>query len=225
MITASSVSKKPRAVHQNAPLLSLRNSCVFNFSALKYDLGIERLPDKEPLSEGDLDEFAKQAEHIHAVVSDSLGLTEYTRIGFRAWYLFRCPSREDSEQWLRQLGCFELEDKLIGAFGSEIDAASVSVVIAGEDRKFRVAFNGVELQAQIDFGEAILSVRPRDLHEEQRRVLRDQERVKKRMRQSPEFAVMIDIDAFQEDPQVISPADFIHTSIARFLPALSKATT
>lgn len=208
---------------QNAPLLSLSNSCVFNFSALKYDLSLERPPDKDPLSEEDVDLFAQQAEDLHAITVDSLGLREFTRIGFRAWLLFPCSSEEESERWLRELGCYSIEGGLVRAFGASVDSSGFSVVVLGEDRKFRIAFNGVELQAQIDFGQGILGVRARDLHEKQKEFLKKQLAVKKRLRQAPEFAAMIDVDAFQESPKIIAPANFITTSIAQIRVGLGKA--
>jgi len=210
---------------QNAPLASLSNSALFNFSSLKYDLSIERPPDKDPLSSEDVDALADQAEFLHAIVSDSLGLEEFTRIGFRAWYVFACSSREDAEQWLRDLGCYRVEPKLVSAFGSDIDSSSMSVVILGHDRKFRIALNGVEIQAQIDFGQGILSVSARSLSEDQKSFLIEQQRVKRRLRQSPEFAAMIDIDAFHEDPVTIEPKDFITSSFGQFLPSLLKAVS
>jgi hypothetical protein len=219
------VLRSESASPQNAPLLSLRNSCVFNFSALKYDLSVEHAPDKEPISDEDADTFSSQAEYIHAIVSESLGLGEFTRIGFRAWYLFSCSDELDGERWLRDLGCYRVEDKLVTAFGAEIEASSLSVLIPGEDRKFRIAFNGVERQAQIDFGQGILNVRPHDLDTGQDKFLKEQIKVKKRMRQTPEFAAMIDVDSFQENPKVIAPASFIETSSERILAALTKATT
>jgi len=218
------VLRSESASPQNAPLLSLRNSCIFNFSSLKCDLSIERAPDKDPLGEKDVEVFAEQAENLHAIVADCLGLREFTRIGFRAWYIFGCSSSEDSEKWLLGLGCYQIGTNLRSAFdNAEVESGSLSVVIVGEDRKFRIAFNGVELQAQIDFGSGILSVRPRDLPTDQHRVLLEQERVRQRMRQMPEFAAMIDIDAFQEEPLVVAPKDFITTSCREFLPRLQKA--
>jgi len=207
---------------QNAPLVSLRNGCLFNFSALKYDLSLERPAGKAPLSDEDVSLFSDQAESLHAIVADNLGLEDFTRVGFRAWYLFPCSSKEESEEWLLKCGCHTVAPHLVHAFGSEIDSSSMSVVIRGEDRKYRIAFNGVERRAEIDVGQGILGVRARDLHEGQREFLVKQQRAKTRLRQSPEFAVMIDVDAFQEDPEVVAPKDFVESCFGRFLPALEK---
>lgn len=208
---------------QNAPLVSLRNGCLFNFSALKYDLSLERPTGEAPLLEDNVAQFSSQAESLHAIIIDNLGLEVFTRMGCRAWYLFPCSSKEDSEEWLMGLGCYSIFDSLVKAFGSRVDSTSMSVVILGEDRKYRIAFNGVERRAEIDMGQGILGVRPRDLHEGQHKFLVEQQRLKTRIRQSPEFAAMIDVDAFLEDPQVIGPKNFIDTSLERFLPFLEKA--
>ncbi len=208
---------------QNAPLVSLRNGCLFNFSALKYSLSLERPTGEAPLSDEDASLFSDQAESMHPIVADNLGLEDFTRVGFRAWYLFPCSSKDESEKWLTDCGCYTVAPHLVSAFGSQIDSSSMSVVVQGEDRKYRIAFNGVERRAEIDIGQGILGVRARDLHEGQREFLVKQERAKARLRQSPEYAVMIDVDGFQEDPEVVAPKDFVASCLERFLPSLRKA--
>ena len=57
----------------------------------------------------------------------------------------------------------------------------------------------------------------------QREVLLEQQRVKARMRRSPENAAMIDIDAYQENPVEVDPRDFVETSHTQILTRLQKA--
>jgi hypothetical protein len=61
------------------------------------------------------------------------------------------------------------------------------------------------------------------MHTGQKKALAERERLKKRMRQNPDFAAMIDIDAFQENPHVIAPSRFLQSSKEQFLPMLAKA--
>ena len=144
---------------------NLANSCVFHFNARKLDVSLERPLGDDPLGDAEVDEFSAQVDHLTAVVIDQLGLEEFSRIGFRAWWLFPCDSRDEAEQWLQGLGCYRISPSLENAFSGKVDAVNVAVVIAGVDRKFRIAFNGVERQAQLDIGRGVLNVRVRDLHE------------------------------------------------------------
>ena len=209
---------------QLASMVSMRNGCEFHFSALKYGFGIEQPVGANPISDDDLKQFVEQVDLLCRIVHDQLGLKEFTRIGFRVWYLFACQDKAESESWLRGLNCFSIPDRISTAFEAEIEAATLAVVMKGQDRKYRVAFSGVERHAQVDLGQSILSVRASSLHENQDKFLREQLKTKKRLLQNPEFAAMIDIDAYQEDPPSTDPADFIQKSVtegrARLLAAL-----
>ena len=197
---------------QDAPLVSLANSAVFHFSGRKIDLSLERPIGEDPLSIDDVERFSGQVDALAASVIDQLGLEEFSRIGFRAWFVFSCHSKEEAEQWLQSLGCYSTSEGLAVAFAGEVEATNFAVVIAGDDRKFRIAFNGVERQAQLDIGQGILNVRVRDLHEKQKKVLVEQQKIKARMLRSPEHAAMVDVDAYQEDPAIVEPRSFVETS-------------
>ena len=128
---------------QNSPLISLQNNCVFNFSAIKMDFGMEQ-PLESEIEPADVGVFIEQVALVSQIVIDQLGLKEFNRIGLRAWYLFRCKDKEESERWLRTLDVFTVSDRLNEAFGGELESVMLSSIIAGSDRKFRIAFNGVE---------------------------------------------------------------------------------
>jgi hypothetical protein len=207
---------------QNAPLVSLRNTCTFNFTALKYSFDLEKTLGGKALSPQDVDEFTEQAESVSAVVNEQLSLNEFTRIGLRMWYLFPSTDQKDAESWLIKLGCFGVSNKLADAFESSVDSAGVSVVMTGENRKFRVAFNGVERHSQVDMGEGILNVRASGLSRDQNKVFMEQQRVKHRMLQNPEHAAMIDVDAFVEEPNSIETRSFIEDSCRQIEAALAN---
>lgn len=208
---------------QDAPLVSLANSAVFHFSGRKLDLSLERPIGEAPLRDKDVERFSEQVDVLTASVIDQLGLEEFSRIGFRAWFVFSCASKEEAEQWLQGLGCYSTSDTLAVAFAGEIEATNFAVVIAGEDRKFRIAFNGVERQAQMDIAQGILNVRVRDLHKDQKRVLLEQQRMKARLHRSPEHAAMIDVDAYQEDPSLVESRSFVETSYGQIVTHLQQA--
>jgi hypothetical protein len=193
-------------------LVSMRNGCSFSFSAFNYNFALERPAGGDPLSDKDMAGFTQQVDLISSIVNDHLGLKEFTRIGFRVWYLFSCEDKEEAESWLSYLGLYMAQESLISAFGGKKEALGVTVVVSGSDRKYRIAFNAVERRAEIDLGEAILTVQASKLSRDQQRVLQEKEKVKSRMRANPKFPAMIDIDAFQDEPLLVEPRDFIKTS-------------
>jgi hypothetical protein len=153
---------------QVAGLVSIRNGCSFNFSSFKYDFSLEMpLGAEHPLSDDELKDFVEQVDILSRIVQDHLGLKEFSRIGFRAWYLFGCRDKEEAENWLRGLPCFSLSPHLSAAFGGQFESAGIAAIIAGNDRKFRVAFNAIERHAQLDLGEGLLQVRASSLSKKQ----------------------------------------------------------
>ncbi len=167
--------------------------------------------------------FIDQIELISQIVIDQLGLQQFSRMGVRAWYLFRCENKEESERWAKQLGIFTISEKLITAFGEQAESAGFSVIIPGTDRKYRIEVNGVEKGAQLDRGSEIVNINPRALPKNQDKILREKLRQTGRLRAMPTHAVLIDIDAFQEDPISVNPREFTRTSVDGFLKQLSAA--
>jgi hypothetical protein len=217
--TADPVDPNP----QSASLISLANSCVLSIGTRKLDLSLEIPVGGAPLEKDDVDKFSDQVDHSTAIVTDQLGLCEFDRIGCRLWYIFPCDTQEDSESWLASLKCYAVSPALVRAFGGTQEALGVAVVITSGDRTYRVAFNGVQRTASVDLGKAILNVRVRDLGHDQRRMLREQEKTKARIRQSPEFPAMIDIDAYVENPESLEARDFVSSSHAEALERLRNA--
>lgn len=205
-------------------LISINNGCSLSFSAHSYNLILEMPTGGDPLSDKDVDIFVYQAEMLSQILNDYLGLEEFTRIGLRAWYLFRCQSKKEAQKWMDDLGIYSTSQKTLEAFGGSIDAASVVFVIDSQDRKYRLSVSVVEQQAQVDLGEEILSVRASTLSKDQNKFLLKQDQVRRRVRSNPEFAGLIDIDAFQDNPISIDPRDYIETSIKHFNEKLSAAT-
>jgi hypothetical protein len=206
---------------QNAGLVSVRNGCNFNFSGVKLDTSLQRPSGGEPLSGAEVGEFAEQTEILTRIVIDQLGLNDFARIGFRAWYLFSCNSKEEAERWILNLGYYNVGARSKIAFKGEVETTNFTMILASHDRKFRIALNSVENQAQLNLGKEILSVRASGLPKDQREVLLKQMKVRHRMLVNPEFAAMIDVDAFQEDPISVDPEDFIKTSIEQVENGLS----
>jgi hypothetical protein len=209
-----------RGSHTRQRLISLRTGCGFSFSSEGLAISLEKPGAGDPPSDKELQEFTDQADILSRIVIDQLGLKEFVRVGFRVWYLFACDTKEEAEKWIRNLGYYSIASDLNKAFDGAVEITNATVIIGATDRKFRIALNGVENQAQLDMGEEILNVRAANLSKDQDKLLKEQMRVKRRLTVNPGFAAMIDVDAFQDSPISIDPRDFIQTSIAKIEQAL-----
>jgi hypothetical protein len=197
-----------------ASLVSLRNSCVFTFGPQSCGLGLEKAPGEGGLNDDDIKSFLDQTELLCSITFDQLGISEFSRLGFRSWTMFGCANREEAEAWVMNLGIFRPSDRVAEAFGGRITGGAASLEIESTDRKYRITINSVERSMQVDLGEAILSVPARQLSKDQDKVLRQQIAAKHRKIENPEFAGMIDIDTFQEDPLSPEPREFIESTLA-----------
>lgn len=201
---------------QGGSLVSLMNGCILNFSSLKIDLTLERPTGEGPLNDEDFEGFLRQVDIAPEIVIDRLSVTDISRMGFRAFYLFPKNDMKASENWLLSLNVYSFSDSLIRAFGGDVEATSALIVLFGNSAKYRISFSGVERQAQIDFGQVLLNVQSRNLSQNQREHLKKQIEVKRRMRQNPEFAVQLDIDCSLDDPKEIKAARFIQECIEEY---------
>lgn len=209
---------------QNAPLLNIETGAVLNFSSRKMDISLHMPADGEALSDPDIEALAQDVRYVHALLQDQLGLQTYSRIGYREWLLFGGKDSADCENWLTQLGLYRIDPILAKSYSSSLQSAAMVVVMAGTDRLFRISFSGVERLATIDFGSRVLSVSPRALPKGQREKLLEIEMVKRRVRQRPTWAAMIDVDTYLEEPEAVEPFDFVMSSHQQVLENLRRAT-
>ena len=211
----------PEWVVKNIPdaqatgLTSLVNGCQFNFSSLKMDFSMEQGIGGTEVRSDELEHFIKQIEFVSTLVMESLDLKKFTRVGVRTWNIFPCTSELESKEWIQNLGLFIAPSNLLNAFNGTLDTVSITAVIKGEDRNFRIEIGAVERQAQFDAGQEILSIKASAQPKNQKDILVKQMKAKRRMFANPEFASLIDIDTFQEFPIIIKPRDFIESSIQK----------
>lgn len=199
---------------QNAPLVSLSSGSQFNFGALKYDFSLEQPTNSETgLTQGEVDVFVSQVDSVGRIVQEELDLKKFLREGFRVWYVFGANSEKHANQLLSGIKAFHIDPILSEAFSGELESQGHVAVIAAKDRKFRVAANVVERLEQLNLGTQALKVLPRKLPTKQREALLEQLRAKRRVVANPQFAVMIDVDCYLDNPIEIVPPDFIHKSL------------
>jgi hypothetical protein len=212
-----------QASPQNANLYSMRNECRLVFSALSCSLNIDRTNSSILIANEDIDDFAIQCEEMTSVVIDELGLTEFSRIGFRAWYYFPCESKQESDMWIQELGIINLAPDLISAYGSGLESMSLAVVITGQDHRLRIGFESLETSAQLHPGPEIINIKASKLRGGQKAFLREQLRSRRRLEINAKHAATIDFDSFQEDPPSIDARDFVIRSFSLFMDRFFRA--
>jgi hypothetical protein len=201
---------------QSGGLLNVQSGAKFNFSNAKLDLGIDQSPRGDAINEGKLTVFSKEAEELTAIVIDQLGLSEFSRIGCRAWYLFAAESMEGAYEFLRSLEIYPVSKKLIDALSGEELGASHAAIISGKDRMFRVGLDAAERAIEVDLGDAVANIPIHSLPSKDRRdALVRQERLRAQGKRNPLYAAVIDVDAYREEPPPkLEAREFIESSLA-----------
>lgn len=208
---------------QNAPLVSLSSGAQFNFGPLKYDFSLEQPTNSETgLTKDHLEAFTDQVDLVGRIVQAELELKSFSREGFRVWYVFGATSEKHANQLLSGIQAFHLDPIVTEAFSGELESQGYVAVIAGKDRKFRIAANVVERLEQLNVGPQSLKTLPRRLPKGQREALLEQLKAQKRVMANPQFAVMIDVDCYLDNPIEIAPTDFIDKSLEILEGALPK---
>jgi hypothetical protein len=208
---------------QNANLYSMKNDCRFGFNALNCSLDIDRTNSASMIADEDINDFAIQCEEMTSVVIDELALTEFSRIGFRAWYYFPCNSKKESDMWIQELGIISLAPDLISTYGSELESISLAAVITGPDHRLRIGFESLETSAQLHPGPETINIKASKLRGGQRAFLREQLKARRRLEINAKHAATIDFDSFQEDPLSIDPRDFITHNFSLLMDRLYRA--
>lgn len=208
---------------QGTALYSMKNRCRLTFSSTKFDLGLDYTTADNPIPEEDVGTFVEYVTFFSHLIIDELALTEFSRMGLRTLHYFSSTSSQESEQWLRSLGVFTVSPKLLKAFEADLDAAGLSIVLIGKDCRYRIAFNGVEISAQLDMGSELLTVRTSALKENQRKMLVEQLKAKRHRQVNSGYAVVVDVDAYLEDPKSPDPGDFSRRTVDNILPMIRAA--
>lgn len=189
----------------------------FNYSAGKLDL-----TQTQSIKVGTLlpiGEFASCADSFSSVVVNALELTDFTRIGFRAWYLYPAGDREESQELVRRSKLARLHPGLQEALGN-VTETSYRLVVERPDHMVRIAVAPFEQAMDLPPG-VIQTARERakDHSRDQKRVLLDKIKAERVIKSYPQFGVLVDLDAYIEDPPYpddLSVSDFIATAAEDF---------
>ena len=166
----------------------------------------------------DKGDFARDAEVFTDVVVRNLELEFFPRIGFRAWHLFPTHDRDESNKSVRELSAFSIDPSLY-ALG-DVSDTSHRLVIERPKHMLRVAVSPFEQQVTLP-SSLIRTAKKKARYEpqQQQKVLIDQLKADKKIKSYPQFGILLDLDAYIEDPAFphsLSVSDFIADAFADF---------
>ena len=197
--------------------LALRDKNLhFNFNSTKFDLSQTQNAEISTLYNAD--EFGAIAESFSSVVTSILQLSEFTRAGFRAWYLFPTTDREESYNRVKELKLLapEISDLKFG----RVSEASCRLVIELPQHMVRFAVAPFEQTVELPAGIIQATrLKAKDSPRNQKHVLLDRIKAERMVKSFPQFGVLVDMDAFLEDPPYpgeVSASSFITTAFQSF---------
>jgi hypothetical protein len=206
------------AIDINHCQLANRDSnLAFNFGHAKLDLSQTQTVDVESLLE--VGEFGKLAETMTSTVVSNLELEFFPRIGFRVWHLYPSVDREQSHQMVQDLKLFSLDSALSATLG-ELSEVSHRLVVDRRKHMLRIAVAPFEQQVELPpslIRAAKVQASKESHGQRQKRI--DALKAQKKIQHYPHFGVLLDLDAYVEDPPYpdgLSISDFIATAFADF---------
>jgi hypothetical protein len=197
-----------------------------SFSMHSAILDLDRSDTQEVVDSDESDRFVARAEETLGFVVDELEATEFERLGFRQWYYFSFESKEDTEQWLRDLGLFFVAPNLPESFQATPEAMGVSFVMQGQDCHYRIALNGIERSAQLAMGDTNLNIRASAVSERRKTALLEAMKQKRQRQINTSFAVVLDMDTYRNEPTELDLGQFlgdcVRSNLERFRNSLPK---
>lgn len=202
----------------NRCLLQNRDQNIrFSFGYAKLDLTQNQSNELQDLMSPH--EFGALAHEFAATVAEALDQPFCTRMGFRVWRLFGTSDRIDAERRVRNLRWLSFQDGMDEQLGA-ISEASFRAVFVREDKLVRVAV--APFEQQVDLPASVVQAareRARDYKKGQHQVALAKLRAEKTIESYPHFGVLLDMDAYIEDPPFPTPlsaSDFVSKATEDF---------
>lgn len=205
---------------QSTQLYSLRNGSRLVFNASSCSVHMDRSGSENLIKDEDVSEFSAQTTTATSIVIDELGLQEFSRVGFRAWYHFACDSKQEADDWIRELGVCTVDERMITSYGGSLENLSLGLVISGADNRIRIGFDSIELPSQLEGGPDTINVRASKLPKDQKNFLRQRLKECRRVQISTRYAASIDFDGFLEETSTVNAADFIQNHYRLYMTKL-----
>lgn len=214
---------------QGTNLLNIRSGVRIALSLAAASLSLDRTGSDELIEPAEVTEFVDQTESVLERILDEYEVKTLERVGYRENYHFPFASKDESETWLRELGLCSINSDLYRTFGGEPDALGFSIIMKGEDCRYRIALNGVERSAEVPVGDTVLRVRESTTHSNQKKILLEAMKKQRQRQINSAYAVVLDIDAFLVEPEAIDSREFIEKNnrenLSRFRDAIPKSTS
>lgn len=216
----------PDPTPQGAIVFNIVAGTQVAFSVNGASLTLDKSLADEVIQEDEAEEFCRQVSSVLALVIDELEVSDFLRIGYRELYYFPCDSKEESEQWIRDLGLFTIAPALFESFKAQPEALGVSLVLRGQECQYRIALNGIERSAQVPVGEASVNLRATMVRKGHKKALVEALKKQRQRQINSAFSVVLDMDAYQTDPVEPDLAGFVKecmsTNLNLFREALPK---
>jgi len=189
-------------------LANLSKNIVFNFNSYKLDSGQD-----EPKG---TEYFREQTALLTDIVCKTLSLSRFIRIGVRLYFLFPAESMDSAEEMVRQSRFVDISAKLRDTCGSKVRAQKHVVIFESGNEGRRIEIGAVRRE-EGRLAPQLLSVEPRLLPKGQREALLRKLQETKRYGEDPRFALQIDIDNYELEPESFNVPAFIerHEEFAR----------
>lgn len=188
------------------------NDSTFNFSIKK--------PEKL-----DNDLIIEEVQKLWKIIKANFGLEEYNRIGCRFHFLKPTGSLAEAEKFLKNS---ELNVNIPDQLKSphyDLNIRQVITIFEKEDMEYRVELKGITRSESID-PSGLYTCRPETLSKNQKRYRQLKTQQLKEYSANPMYAVMLDIDCINYNPERVSVGEYIEkqTDVVRndFLPILEN---
>ncbi len=175
-----------------------------------------------------LGDFGKSAEGLAKTVVEALELEFFPRIGFRAWHLYPTKNREQSFGLIHNLKLLRLDPDSVKVLGTTTELSHRLVVDRGTNM-VRLAVATFEQQielppslirtAKAKAKAHVQSKDPRVQSKDQWKANLDHLKAKKAIDSFPRFGVLLDMDAYIDDPpypDALSISTFVATAADDF---------
>ncbi|OWK45826.1 hypothetical protein [Fimbriiglobus ruber] len=147
----------------------------------------------------DVTRFAAEAQAAISIVTDELEIESFQRVGYRELYHFESESVEESERWVQSLGLMTASDALYKKFGPQHYAMNWSLVLIGDECRYRLSLSGTERVASIPVGDAEVNFRESGAKHLKRDDLLRTLKLDRARAVTPEVYSLLDVDAFLWD--------------------------
>lgn len=169
--------------------------------------------------------IAREANTIWKIIEANLGLEEYLRQGCRIYYIIAAESIEYAEKLLEKAELNVQIPKKLTEAEFKRKNLDITIVLAKEKYEYRVQLMAITRYEAMNPDNLIMSD-PRFLSSRQQEIRKAKRIQLAEYSSNPMYAISLDVDCSQAQPEKISVEDFIieHSDIVKtyFLPIMEK---